>query len=76
MTDAVIPVDGGLSKQAYPNASAEVTRIVERHRQALLGLAHALISADREEEEVSAILETALESFSTKLKSEIERILL
>lgn len=73
MTEAIIAIDGVLRKQLYPHPSAEVTRIVERHREALFGLADALISAGRQEEEVIAILQSAVESFLTKLKLEIER---
>jgi hypothetical protein len=67
-------VDGVFSQMAHAEIPAEVMRIVERHRQTLLGLAQALIAAGRGEEEVIAVLQSASESFSAKLKSEIERM--
>lgn len=75
MTNATTLVDGVLCESVSSDVPAEVARIVERHRQTLLGLADALIAAGRGEEEVIAILQSASSSFSTKLKSEIERVL-
>lgn len=73
-TDAAILVDEVLCEQAQLHVPAAVTQIVERHRETLLGLAHALIAAGRSEQDVIGILHAASESFSTKLKSEIERM--
>ncbi|MFN4039049.1 MAG: hypothetical protein ACK4IB_06915 [Erythrobacter sp.] len=72
MTNATSLVDGLLFEQSRCEVPAEVTRIVERHRITLLGLAQALIAAGRREDEVITILQSAAESFSTRLKSEIE----
>lgn len=74
MTSATRLVDGVLFEKLHSGVPAEIARIVERHRQALLGLAQALIAAGRREDEVIVILQAASESFSTKLNSEIERV--
>lgn len=75
MTNVTRLVEGVLCAEDHSGVSAEVARMVERHRQTLLGLADALIAAGRGEDEVLAILKTASESFSTKLNSEIEKVL-
>lgn len=75
MTNATMLVDGVLCLGPQTEVPAGVVQIVERHRQTLLGLAHALIAAGRDEAEVIAILTTASDSFSSKLKMEIERVL-
>lgn len=73
MTNATSLVDEVLCKQAHQDLPAAITKIVERHRETLLGLAQALIAAGRPEEEVIVILQSASDSFSNKLKFEIER---
>ena len=72
MTDTTSFVDGLLCQQVHSSLPAEVMQIVERHRMTLLGLAQSLIAAGRPDDEVIAILQSAAESFSSRLKSEFE----
>lgn len=61
-----------ISEHNHANVPARVKEIVERHRQALLDLADALMASGRNEDEVVQIIQKASESFSTKMKSETE----
>lgn len=74
MANATILVDGVLWEQAHFPVPFEIQRIADRHRDSLVGLAQALIVAGRPEEEVIATLQSASDSFSITLKSEIERM--
>lgn len=74
MTNATILVDEVLGAEVQSDVPVEIVRVVERHKQTLLGLAQALIAAGRGEDEVIAILKIASDSFSNKLKSEIEKV--
>lgn len=74
MTNATTLVDEVLGTEVQSDVPVEIVRMVERHKQTLLGLAQALIAAGRGEDEVIAILKIASDSFSNKLKSEIEKV--
>ncbi len=61
-----------VSEHSHANVPPRVREIAERHRQALLNLADALIAAGRKEDDVVQIIQKASESFSSKLRSETE----
>lgn len=65
-------VDRSVGEYNNEHVPARVKEIIERHRQALLGLANALLVAGRDEDEVVQVIQKASESFAIKLKSETE----
>lgn len=69
MTNASDLVNHVVSREARVDVPPRIYEIVERHRQTLLSLANALISAGRKEDEVVGIILKASESFSMELKA-------
>ncbi len=65
-------VEQAVGEHREDNVPARIAEIIDRHRQALLGLANALLAAGRDEDEVVQVIQKASESFSIKLKSETE----
>jgi uncharacterized protein YdaT len=72
MNNANDLVEHVVGDHSHDNVPARVREIIERHRQTLLDLANALLSAGRGEDEVVNIIQKASESFSIKLTSETE----
>lgn len=61
-----------LKEQGLDPIPPRVAEFIDRHRQALVNLANALILAGRGEDEVLVILQKASESFSVELKANVK----
>lgn len=64
-----------LEEHSPPEIPPQIEEVVERHRQALFGLAESLLAAGRDEEEVVQILHQASQSFSLTLQSNLKGLL-